>query len=205
MYEENDFLPICNLTLFCVASYVHEKGWHGHFRTYCIPEDLIPRILSPAYFQQYRSQAQQQGGLIDSMANTLGGSKETQPGLGDNSKLEQGTANTEAEGMSDALGSSPLKSSLQRLSALVPLIGGPRPFYRLKSNLSTKSNTSLKSEGSSLEPLALKEVSGAASMASVSQSVDIDRSELAKSAATDWRNRVPSLPSYVPFGQVCFL
>lgn len=194
--------PVGNAAL---RDYVHDKGWHGHFRTYCIPEDLIPRILSPAYFHQYRLQAQRQAGLVDSTASSLGGSKETQASLVDNRKLEQSTATTEAEGMSDALGLSPLQSSLERLSALVPLIGGPRPFYRLKSSLSKKSNSSLKSEDSKLEPLALKEVSGAASMASVSQSVDIDRSELVKSAAADWRNRVPSLPSYVPFGQLFFL
>lgn len=204
--------PVGNAAL---RDYVHEKGWHGHFRTYCIPEDLIPRILSPAYFQQYRSQAKPQEGLIDSMANTLSGAKDNQLGLIDSRKLERSLASAATEGKPDGLGLSPLQSSLKRLSALVPLIGGPKPFHPLKSkkpflkgNLPTKSNTTFKSEGSSLEPLALKEVAGAASMASVSQSVDIDRSasvELAKSGAADWRNRVPSLPSYVPFGQLFLL
>eukprot|EP00250_Pteridium_aquilinum_P017677 c23734_g1_i2 orf=409-3576(+) len=191
-----------------LRDYVYEKGWHGHFRTYCIPEDLIPRLLSPAYFQHYRSQALSQGGLTDSIANTVNGSQDSQPSPTDSINLERGLAAAAEEVL-------PLQSSLQRLSALVPLIGGPKPFNPLKrrnpfskANDTTKSDATRKSEESIPETSTLKEVPGAASMASVSQSVDIDRSasaELAKSAAADWRKRVPSLPSYVPFGQLFLL
>ncbi|CAI0561215.1 unnamed protein product [Linum tenue] len=39
--------PVGNAAL---RDYVHEKGWQHHFKTYCIPEDIVPRFLSPAYF-----------------------------------------------------------------------------------------------------------------------------------------------------------
>lgn len=198
--------PVGNAAL---RDYVYEKGWHGHFRTYCIPEDLIPRILSPAYFQHFRSQAQP---LSDPLAN--GGSQGSQLPHNDSLKLERGLASAQVK--PDILESSPLQSSLQRISALVPLIGGPKPFHPLKNrnpfaktSLKEKHDKDAKVEESSREPLDLKDVAGSAALASVSQSVDIDRiasaGELANSASVDWRNRVPSLPSYVPFGQLFLL
>lgn len=51
---------ILNFSLIFVfvwaSSYVHRKGWQHYFKTYCIPEDLVPRILSPAYFHHYNAQ-----------------------------------------------------------------------------------------------------------------------------------------------------
>ncbi|KAI5077717.1 hypothetical protein GOP47_0007541 [Adiantum capillus-veneris] len=188
--------PVGNAAL---RDYVYEKGWHGHFRTYCIPEDIIPRILSPAYFQHFRSQAQPQGELSD----TFSGSQGSQLAYNDGLKLEQGLAAASAEGKADILDSGPLQSSLQRISALIPLIGGPKPFHPLKSrNPFAKTDVEKKLEKD------VKEVAGSASLASVSQTVAIDRiasAELAKSMTADWRNRVPSLPSYVPFGQLFLL
>ncbi|RVW34346.1 hypothetical protein CK203_100990 [Vitis vinifera] len=34
--------PVGNAAL---KDYVNRKGWHHYFKTYCIPEDLVPRIL----------------------------------------------------------------------------------------------------------------------------------------------------------------
>ncbi|PPR85797.1 hypothetical protein GOBAR_AA34901 [Gossypium barbadense] len=46
--------PVGNAAL---RDYVNRKGWQHYFKSYCIPEDLIPRILSPAYFHHYNAQS----------------------------------------------------------------------------------------------------------------------------------------------------
>ncbi|MCO5591357.1 hypothetical protein L7F22_045339 [Adiantum nelumboides] len=201
--------PVGNAAL---RDYVYEKGWHSHFRTYCIPEDLIPRILSPAYFQHFRSQAQPQGESSDSLSNTFTGSQGSQLARNDGVKFERSlAAATPVEGKRDILDSSPLQSSLQRISALVPIIGGPKPFHPLKSrNPFSKTNANRKRDKdvNVEESLDMKEIAGSASLAWVSQTVGVDgiaSAELAKSATVDWRNRVPSLPSYVPFGKLFLL
>lgn len=212
--------PVGNAAL---RDYVHEKGWHGHFRTYCIPEDLIPRILSPAYFQHYRKQAQPQGAIIDPMVNTQNSSQADQLSH-TASRKSKGSLPSTTEGGPDVLGLGPLQNSLRRISTLVPLVGGPKPFsgfrnrnHDLKGKQLLKGdlNASIKGDDPGPEPFAIQEVAGAASLASVSQSIDMDRptsTELAKASYTeavsttpDWRDRVPSLPSYVPFGQLFLL
>ncbi|KAK7276138.1 hypothetical protein RIF29_17271 [Crotalaria pallida] len=47
--------PVGNAAL---KDYVIRKGWQHYFKSYCIPEDLVPRILSPAYFHHYNAQPQ---------------------------------------------------------------------------------------------------------------------------------------------------
>ncbi|KAJ8560752.1 hypothetical protein K7X08_022612 [Anisodus acutangulus] len=44
------------LRVFAASSKDSEKVQH-YFKTYCIPEDLVPRILSPAYFHHYNARS----------------------------------------------------------------------------------------------------------------------------------------------------
>lgn len=199
--------PVGNAAL---RDYVHKKGWHQHFRTYCIPEDLIPRILSPAYFQHYRSQSsisQPQGSMIS-------GSKADQLGETVSSRLKE----TSNEGERLVLGLGPLQNSLWRISKLVPLVGGPKPSK--SKSLDAKDEISNSSSSFSLkdellpESLAIQEGAEAVALTSLTQITDDKRSvsEPGKAPSTeprsntvDWRSRVPSLPSYVPFGQLLLL
>ncbi|KAL1366830.1 hypothetical protein AAHE18_02G006600 [Arachis hypogaea] len=66
--------PVGNAAL---KDYVNRKGWQHYFKSYCIPEDLIPRILSPAYFHHYNN-AQPQSVLSENETNGLLSSKRGQ-------------------------------------------------------------------------------------------------------------------------------
>ena len=41
------------LIFFYFNSYVNRKGLQHYFKSYSIPEDLVPRILSSSYFHHY--------------------------------------------------------------------------------------------------------------------------------------------------------
>lgn len=191
-------------------SYVNGKGWQHYFKTYCIPEDLVPRILSPAYFHHYNSQ------------NPLGlADIETSPLV---SKYREGFEKQKAdtlkenEGEQLVLGLGPVQNSFWRLSRLVPIEGLRRQFYNrgrvdpVETSVVTDSATtstiddivtapqSLEieegSDGISLRPLPEKneEISGGVKNEKSSGTCN-------STSRRGWR-RIPSLPSYVPFGHV---
>ncbi|KAL2319459.1 hypothetical protein Fmac_028428 [Flemingia macrophylla] len=202
--------PVGNAAL---KDYVNRKGWQHYFKSYCIPEDLVPRILSPAYFHHYNAQ--------------------TNPGPSENEanssllrKHEQGVGkrkDKEAEQL--VLGLGPVQRSFWRLSRLVPLEGLRRQLSKRRerwiSFLETNSlpdslaNTLIEEEVPAPQSLEIQEGSDGISLKPFSET-DKHSLEVPTNGKTDaktnamtederkWR-RVPYLPSYVPFGQLYLL
>ncbi|CAL5058233.1 unnamed protein product [Urochloa decumbens] len=100
--------PVGNAAL---RDYVHKRGWQDYFKSYCIPEDLVPRILSPAYFHHYNAQTPE-ASLINKTDVKSEENKETSAEKPKGSNGEQ-----------LVLGVGPVQKSLWRLSKLVPLEG----------------------------------------------------------------------------------
>ncbi|XP_023874497.1 uncharacterized protein LOC111987036 [Quercus suber] len=202
--------PVGNAAL---KDYVNRKGWHHYFKSYCIPEDLVPRILSPAYFHHYNAQAQSMPSDAESTNISM-------------LKREEGIDKLkEDEGEQLVLGLGPVQSSFWRLSRLVPLEGVMRQLnkYRGKRFVSAETSTSADSVATSFvedevvgpQSLVIQEGSDGISLEPFS---DTDKAppEVATSGklaeqgdikggdSKSWR-RVPYLPSYVPFGQLYLL
>ncbi|GER54569.1 lipase class 3 family protein [Striga asiatica] len=205
--------PVGNAAL---RDYVKGKGWQNHFKTYCIPEDLVPRILSPAYFHHYNSQN-------PSVPTTVGTSLTVTQYKEANEKQNVERLK-EKEGGQLVLGLGPVQNSFWRLSRLVPIEGFRRKFYNrgrtvdpVATSIVTDSAAtsaieeivtapqSLEieegSDGISLRPLPEKneEISGGFKNEKVSGHGGTSNGD--KKA---WRS-IPSLPSYVPFGQLYLL
>ncbi|MBA0732382.1 hypothetical protein Gogos_016480 [Gossypium gossypioides] len=201
--------PVGNAAL---RDYVNRKGWQHYFKSYCIPEDLIPRILSPAYFHHYNAQSSLMSSGVES--TSLSTSKNEQGSQkGKTEKLN------ENEGEQLVIGVGPVQGPFWRLSKLVPLEGVRRQFkkYRGKQvdpiELSAADSTTAApiedvvvgpqfleiqegTDGISLKPFADTDT-GASDPGSGKLTGKNNGSE----DNNRWR-RVPSLPSYVPFGQV---
>ncbi|GFQ00133.1 hypothetical protein PHJA_002157300 [Phtheirospermum japonicum] len=204
--------PVGNAAL---RDYVNGKGWQHHFKTYCIPEDLVPRILSPAYFHHYNSQ------------NPLGQANvETSPSVTKYKEVvekQKAERLKENEGEQLVLGLGPVQNSFWRLSRLVP-IEGFRKFYnrgRTVDSVGTSVVTdsaatssiedivtapqSLEieegSDGISLRPLPEKneEIPGG-----LKNEKTLGHGNGSSGDKKAWRS-IPSLPSYVPFGQLYLL
>ncbi|XP_052211530.1 uncharacterized protein LOC127814214 isoform X2 [Diospyros lotus] len=207
--------PVGNAAL---RDYVNGKGWHHYFKTYCIPEDLVPRILSPAYFHHYNAQTAQI--ILDAMTSSSSMSKHEE-GV-KKQKLEKVKEN---EGEQLVLGLGPVQTSFWRLFRLVPLEGVRRQFNKYKGKkvdpieASSTADSSLtspfdvvaapqcleiqeSSEGVSLKPLP-ETGKGPQGEARDSKSPG-KLSKDSKGNDKAWR-RVPYLPSYVPFGQLYLL
>lgn len=194
-------------------SYVNGKGWQQYFKTYCIPEDLVPRILSPAYFHHYNSQNHLEPANV-----------ETSPSVPKYRGLEKQKNERlkENEGEQLVLGLGPVQNSFWRLSRLVPIEGLRRKFYsrerdvdRVETSVVTDSaaKSSIEdivtdplqsleieedSDGISLRPF--PEKSEEISVATKNEKLSLNsNSSIGEKKA--WRS-IPSLPSYVPFGQV---
>ncbi|CAN6446860.1 unnamed protein product [Victoria cruziana] len=203
--------PVGNAAL---RDYVHRKGWQDYFKTYCIPEDLVPRILSPAYFHHYSSNA-----LQSSADASFDGVTQGKDGLevAKNAKKND-------EHMILGLGPTPIKTPFWRLSRLVPLDGMRNQFDRFKRGkqeaketpLMPDANLNLTIEEAESAPQCLEIQEGSdgislnpfpKSSKEVPDEVK-DGKTTSKSGGTSqshpWR-RVPSLPSYVPFGQLFLL
>ncbi|CAA0842440.1 lipase class 3 family protein [Striga hermonthica] len=205
--------PVGNAAL---RDYVKGKGWQNHFKTYCIPEDLVPRILSPAYFHHYNSQN-------PSVPTTVGMSPTVTQYKEANGKQNEERLK-EKEGDQLVLGLGPVQSSFWRLSRLVPIEGFRRKFYNkgrtidpIATSIVTDSAStsaiedivtapqSLEieegSDGISLRPLPEKneEISGGFKNEKVSGHCGASSGD-----KKTWRS-IPSLPSYVPFGQLYLL
>lgn len=184
-----------SLCLFC--SYVHEKGWHHYFKSYCIPEDLVPRILSPAYFHLYNEQRISMAGEASEAEKTKG---------------------TEQEQL--VIGVGPVQNSFWRLSRLVPLEAVKKQLDRYRgkkmdpaeSSTASESVVSAPIEDVLMEPqsleieeggdgISLKPLPDSGNGQTVNGKSEGKTDSSSNGFGNSWR-RVPSLPSYVPFGEV---
>ncbi|KAK7286747.1 hypothetical protein RJT34_21966 [Clitoria ternatea] len=202
--------PVGNAAL---KDYVNRKGWQHYFKSYCIPEDLVPRILSPAYFHHYNAQTQ-----------SLPSENETSSSL--SRKHEQGAGKPkENDAEQLVLGVGPVQRSFWRLSRLVPLEGLRRQFSKQRerriNSVETNSlpdsltNTLIEEEVVEPQSLEIQEGSDGISLKPFPET-DKPSLEVPMNGKTDtksnamtgdggrWR-RVPYLPSYVPFGQLYLL
>lgn len=200
--------PVGNASL---RDYVNGKGWQHYFKTYCIPEDLVPRILSPAYFHHYNSQVPT-GPVISG----------TSPSV---SKYEEGfekqktNRSKENEGEQLVLGLGPVQNPLWRLSRLVPIEGLRRQFYNRGnkvepieiSTTDSASTSTIDDLVTTPQSLEIEESSDGISLRPLPEKNEDTKNE--KSSGTSnssngdkkrWR-RIPSLPSYIPFGQLYLL
>nr|GMD67009.1 uncharacterized protein LOC109162383 isoform X1 [Ipomoea batatas] len=201
--------PVGNAAL---KDYVNSKGWQNYFKTYCIPEDLVPRILSPAYFHHYNAQS------LPTPADVGGSSSFSKPRGVDTQKSEKGKEN---EGEQLVLGVGPVQNPFWRLSRLVPLEGVRNRLYRYTGKKAEPLESSA-SSGSALlssvndittapQSLEIQEGSDGITLRPLPQTNEDTSGELknGKSSASNGdkgaRRIIPSLPSYVPFGQLFLL
>lgn len=192
--------------------YVDGKGWQHYFKTYCIPEDLVPRILSPAYFHHYNSQN------LSGPANI-----ETSPSV---SKYKEGLDKQKADRLKEneseqlVLGLGPVQNPFWRLSRLVPIEGLRRQFSNRGKKIDPietsvvpdSAATSTLDDIVTAQSLEIEESSDGISLRplperneEISGGMKNEKSSGTSSSSSGdkrgWR-RIPSLPSYVPFGQV---
>ncbi|EPS74140.1 lipase class 3 family protein [Genlisea aurea] len=206
--------PVGNAAL---RDYVNGKGWQRFFKTYCIPEDLVPRILSPAYFHHYNSQNP------SGCTETEESPSFSKPGKGSGKQKAENVRQNVGERL--VLGLGPVQSSFWRLSRLVPLEGLMRHIskYTAKSadpleadvTVGSSSASSIDdaisapqsleieegSDGISLHPLPEKNEAISGGLKNEKQS---GNGHVSAGKKLPWR-AIPSLPSYVPFGQLYLL
>uniref|UniRef100_A0A7N0U5G7 Fungal lipase-type domain-containing protein n=1 Tax=Kalanchoe fedtschenkoi TaxID=63787 RepID=A0A7N0U5G7_KALFE len=206
--------PVGNAAL---RDYVNNKGWQHHFKSYCIPEDLVPRLLSPAYFHHYNEQLLSMS-VENSSTMVMSTNISPEKSVAEKSK--------ENEGEQLVLGLGPVQTSFWRLAKLVPLDSVRRQLNRYKGNqvnpvepmnAATPSETSLTDDVAAV-PQSLEIEEGSDSI-SLKPFVDTDDEQsnvvsdgklVGKNGAANngegrsWR-RVPYLPSYVPFGELYLL
>lgn len=193
---------------------VHKKGWQHHFRTYCIPEDVIPRILSPAYFDHFRSQTVDPSVLV--LPN--GGAKDE----ADKRQAGQAGKDLKKDGEQPVLGAGSVPNPYWRIARLAPLAGAPMQWLKGKikeddnNQLGTPNNGGELANTSDLAP-SLKIHEDSEGVASVDAEVkaissdgkpEVKAGGVAGGVAGEWLERVPSLPSlpsYVPFGELYLL
>ncbi|KAI3801177.1 hypothetical protein L1987_29281 [Smallanthus sonchifolius] len=199
--------PVGNAAL---RDYVNEKGWQQYFKTYCIPEDLVPRILSPAYFHHYNAHQ------VDSQKSTLSMSKQDMVSEKQKSKKEN-------EDEQLVLGLGPVNNSFWRLSKLVPLDAVRRQLNKYTGN---KFDSSVNSAADSNITSSIEDAEDAPQSLEIEEDSDgislkpfpitdkgdfgetVNGNSSGKSKSTDKRkawHRVPTLPSYIPFGQLYLL
>lgn len=175
----------------------------------------MPRILSPAYFHHYNAQTLQ--ATPDSRSTHAISVKGE-----DVSKRSSITKSKDTNGVQLVLGLGPIQTSVWRLSKLVPLEGVRRHlsiFRRVKNVVREASHVAdhgiplaVDEAGTQLQPLEIEEGSEGISLIPLPDKENIESLETngtladAKNSAgvgnsRRW-SRVPSFPSYVPFGQV---
>ncbi|KAL5798653.1 hypothetical protein ACOSQ2_003473 [Xanthoceras sorbifolium] len=207
--------PVGNAAL---RDYVNRKGWQHYFKSYCIPEDLVPRILSPAYFHHYNAQPLSVSADVET--NSLSAWKDEE--VVQKLRAEKLKEN---EGEQLVMGLGPVQSSFWRLSKLVPLAGLRNQFNRyrgrkvdsVESFTATDSAVTSSIEDMSDEPqsLEIQEGSDGISLTPLPDTNNgysdvattgkvAEKSNTRIGDGRKWR-RVPSLPSYVPFGQLFLL
>ncbi|XP_031404474.1 uncharacterized protein LOC116213599 isoform X2 [Punica granatum] len=215
--KENEKLPVKCITFSqpavgnaALRDYVNTKGWHQYFKSYCIPEDLVPRILSPAYFHHYIAQ-------IPSVP--IG----TEIAISNKSTVKGETAvekKKDSDGEQLVLGLGPIQNSFWRLSRLVPLEGVRRQInnFRRKQveSIEESASHSIALEDEAMEPqsLEIQEGSDSISLKPISDG-DNKPSDITLAGKSTEKSQkdgdgrrwhsVPYLPSYVPFGQLYLL
>ncbi|KAG0584295.1 hypothetical protein KC19_3G200400 [Ceratodon purpureus] len=205
--------PVGNPAL---RDYVHKKGWQHHFRTYCIPEDVIPRILSPAYFQHFRSQIAE-----PSVSVQQNGVPKDEVDKKQSGQIVQ-ESKTGAEPLVVGVGPTP-PNPFWRISRLAPLAGAgvqtSMQWFKgkRKEDINGQLDAPASGEGNvatssgSIQALKIHEDSeGVALMEGEAKLPSGDGKPEVKSGgvAAEWLERVPSLPSlpsYVPFGELYLL
>ncbi|KAI3772838.1 hypothetical protein L6452_04032 [Arctium lappa] len=204
--------PVGNAAL---RDYVSEKGWQQYFKTYCIPEDLVPRILSPAYFHHYN--AHPYSPPIDAKKSSLSMSKQDIISERQKAKVKE----NEREQL--VLGLGPVHNSFWRLSKLVPIDAVRRQLNKYTGN---KFGSSVNSAADSNVTSSIEDTEDAPQSLEIEEDSDgislkpfprtdkgdpgetINGNLSGKSKSSDKRkvwHRVPALPSYVPFGQLYLL
>uniref|UniRef100_A0A8R7QQX8 Fungal lipase-type domain-containing protein n=1 Tax=Triticum urartu TaxID=4572 RepID=A0A8R7QQX8_TRIUA len=200
--------PVGNAAL---RDYVHRRGWQYYFKSYCIPEDVVPRILSPAYFHHYNAQTPEA-----SFANRVDARSE------ENKKTStEGAMDNNREQL--VLGVGPVQKSLWRLSKLVPVEGVRKSLSVLKkqANIFEKASTQLDSylqskvDESEEEPWSLEIQEGSEGIAltplsdnhggTTEENNRTEKINSSKVGCSKRWSRVPSLPSYIPFGELYLL
>jgi hypothetical protein len=188
---------------FVFCSYVHEKGWHHYFKSYCIPEDLVPRILSPAYFHHYNEQR-----------ISMAGETEATNGQGVTSEAEK-RKTKEHEQL--VIGVGPVQNSFWRLSKLVPLEAVKKQLDRYIGKKEDPAETSTANESAVLAPirdvviepqsLEIEEGKDGISLKPLPDAGNGPTVSGRSGGKTNSPNgfRVPYLPSYVPFGELYLL
>ncbi|KAM3241529.1 hypothetical protein ACQJBY_054426 [Aegilops geniculata] len=200
--------PVGNAAL---RDYVHRRGWQYYFKSYCIPEDVVPRILSPAYFHHYNAQTPEA-----SFANRVDVRSE------ENKKTStEGAVDNNREQL--VLGVGPVQKSLWRLSKLVPVEGVRKSLSVLQkqANIFEKASTQLDSylqskvDESEEEPWSLEIQEGSEGIAltplsdnhggTTEENNRTEKINSSKVGCSKRWSRVPSLPSYIPFGELYLL
>ncbi|KAJ1279184.1 hypothetical protein BS78_04G135800 [Paspalum vaginatum] len=200
--------PVGNAAL---RDYVHKRGWQNYFKSYCIPEDLVPRILSPAYFHHYNAQTAEVSSVNKADVKYEENTKA-------NAEKSQGTNREQL-----VLGVGPVQKSLWRLSKLVPLEGVRKSLSVIQKNTNVFGKApsqfdnylQSKVDDSEEEPQSLEIQEGSQGIALTPLSdkdggdtEDNNRTEKINASEVEgskrW-SRVPSLPSYVPFGELYLL
>jgi hypothetical protein len=168
----------------------------------------VPRILSPAYFHHYNAQTPEAHSVNKTNAKP-------------EENVERNAERTkESNGEQLVLGVGPVQKSLWRLSKLVPLEGVRKSLSVLQKQANVVGKASLhldsylqsKVDESDDEPqsLEIREGSEGIALTPISDKVgghaeDNNRTEKINApeprGSKRW-SRVPSLPSYVPFGEV---
>lgn len=171
----------------------------------------MPRILSPAYFHHYNSQSPTGTSTTETPASVLKS--------GEGYEEQKTNRSKENDGEQLVLGLGPVQNPFWRLSRLVPIEGLRRQFNKgnkvepIETSVtdSTAASTiddlvttpqSLEieesSDGISLRPLPDKneDITGVSKNEKSSGTSNSNNGDKRR-----WR-RIPSLPSYVPFGQV---
>lgn len=212
--------PVGNAAL---RDYVNRKGWQHYFKSYCIPEDLVPRFLSPAYFHHYNAQAPALP--LDSSTTTLlatekGDGREKSKNV--KRKENQGEKVEESGGEQLVLGLGPVQTPFWRLSRLVPieairkqLTGQKGNQVSVKTSVPDSATPSSSENINTAQSLEIEEGSDGVSLKPMSKSDEkvadsdtvekpTERSGISSGDGKAWGS-VPYLPSYVPFGQLYLL
>ncbi|KAL2611034.1 hypothetical protein R1flu_022726 [Riccia fluitans] len=200
-----------------LRDYVHRKGWQQHFRSYCIPEDLVPRLLSPGYFQHYRLATVAVEPEAESLDKKENGAE----------KVESPEVSSSVDNDRMVLGLGPFPRYLWRLPKLVPITGNPRLFRWIKTargeqkeasgwqesptvTNADSSSTDIQedSDGPPLTELTLNTETDVEPPLDTEKAgtvaVKADDKDTKKGNPATWVPRSP-IPSYVPFGELFLL
>ncbi|KAL8089312.1 hypothetical protein AgCh_038933 [Apium graveolens] len=179
--------PVGNAAL---RDYVNRKDWQYYFKTYCIPEDLLPRILSPAYFHHYNTQIPPvRAGDDDETFSLLIPRSDNKLDNRKSEKLRESNGEQFKEKVDDPPEMS-IPSDPSRASSIEDVVAAPQSLEIQED-----------SNGISLKPISEKKREPPSGSKTVKSFRKISRTG---GDSRTWC-KVPYLPSYVPFGQVIAL